>query len=225
MSTSEPHPGWSLPRSLIDAGLLSHPPLPTNLEQVQQDLQVPVKLNQQRISPKLLEDCVLSSTVQTKSLRKWWTSCSKDWLNKVHGLVSMSSTESISKFCQLLLSNFWSSEWLSSETDQTNHFSLMVWQSLFYPTSVSLSPWTQVTQEEHNSQTTWSLSSDLSVWWSQIMPWSLKSCFSQKDSKTQVSSAKKWSNSISFLLSSSLLKTITISVWEPSSLCWSWPVH
>lgn len=183
MSTWAPLRDWSLLRWLIDVGLLSRLLLLISWEPVLLGLQVPERLSRQRILLKRLVGCVLCSTALIRLLPKWWINCLKVWPSKALGLVSMSSTESISKCCPSSPNNFWLSEWPFSETDPSNRLNSTESPFQSFLITVSSSQWTPVTQAEPNFQTTWNRFSDQSVWWSQIMPWSLKSCFSQKVSR------------------------------------------
>lgn len=84
--------------------------------------------------------------------------------------------------------------------------------------------WTQVMPVELSFQIIFKFYSDQWQWWSLIMVLLLRSCLVLKVLQTLKFFPKRWLSFTLFPLSNFLNKIIMISVWELSSLCWSWLV-
>lgn len=153
ISIWEIHSGWLLRHWLISAIWPSWGPWSLIWEGRRPGLQGPERLSPLRILPRPLPSSVLSSTVLTPWTILWSASSSRDSPRPVLGAVSTSSTESISKCCQLLLNNF--SSYLARRPKAPHNATSKAVTSASCPHSPSSSQWTPATQAEHNSPTTW----------------------------------------------------------------------
>jgi len=136
----------------------------------------------------------------------------------------MSSTESISKYCLLLLNKFWQfvkPSWLENTWRSLN---LEVKKFIWTMTWEFSLQWTLGMREELNCPTTWKPCSGQLPWWCLITRWLLKSCFFLKDFHLPKNWAKKWPNFTNYHHNNFPNKTIMTLVWELSRVSWSWPV-
>jgi hypothetical protein len=123
---------WGLPQdsllhlSLISVGLLSQMLFILSLVLIHQDLQEQVKQSQPKIWPRLLQSNVLYSTALIKLITSRWDVYFLDFVNKAAGHVSMSSIESVSRYCLLLLNNFCKSEMLFSKLRSNSLSKVMI---------------------------------------------------------------------------------------------------
>ncbi len=167
--------GWLLLHSLISVIWLWWVRLNSTWEALQQAPLVQEKLSQSRILPKPWPSNVSSSIAQTPWITSWSVNSSKDSHPLVPGAVSTSSIVSTSKCCLSSLNNCLFCSVKKPKEPQSSNSKAV--PSSFSQHSVSSSPWTPVTQAEHNFQTTWKLFSEQWRWWCLITLWSVKSCF------------------------------------------------
>ena len=160
------------------------------MEVLQQVQQVQEKLKQLKILLKLWQNNVSFSTVLIQWILSWLESFSKVLHQQVHGLVSMSLTESTLKSYQSSLNSYLF--FLDKKQKVQVKCNFKEVRSNYNQHFQFLSQWIQVMQAVHNFLITSKHFLDQLQWWSLIMQWLAKSCFIPLVLRRVVSWQKRW---------------------------------